>query len=294
MDTPRVASAQQNPPQRWAEIELAASGDAQETAGTLLTEVAGCHGYTANHKAVMGYLPVDDRLENTLLTLRSALPDTKGVANEITIRFVAEEDWATAWKQYFKPQRVGKNLVVKPTWETWDAAPSDVVIQIDPGMAFGTGLHGTTRLCLIGLEDTVFPGATVADVGTGSGILAMCAALLGAGHVEAVDNDPLAVRVANENVRVNGVEAVVTIEESSIPPPGQFDIVVANILADVILGMAGDLFAAVKPGGLLLASGIIAPRAQDVASGLTKAGFVTEAINEEGEWIAIRSRRPQS
>ena len=287
------ASPDTMPSQRWAEIAIDATGDMQETAGTLLTETAGCHGYTATHKSVMGYLPVDDRLENTLLTLRAALNETPGLKSDITIRFVAEEDWATAWKQYFKPQRVGKNLVVKPTWETWDASPTDTIIQIDPGMAFGTGLHGTTRLCLIGLEDTMFKGATVADVGTGSGILSVCAALLGASRVEATDNDPLAVRVARENVRVNGVEAVVAAEESSVPPSGAFDIVVANILADVILGMANELFAATKPGGLLIASGIIAPRAQDVAKGLTQAGFITEAINEEGEWIAIRSRRPQ-
>ena len=280
------------PAQKWAEIALDATGDMQETAGTLLTETAGCHGYTATHKAVMGYLPVDDRLENTLLTLREAVQETSGLSNGVTIRFVAEEDWATAWKQYFKPQRVGKNLVVKPTWETWDAAPSDLVIQIDPGMAFGTGLHGTTRLCLLGLESAVFAGASVADVGTGSGILSVCAALLGAGRVEAVDNDPLAVRVARENVRVNGVTDLVRCEEASAPPSGEFDIVVANILADVILGMASDLFAAVKPGGLLIASGIIAPRAQDVARGLERAGFISPEITEEGEWIAINSRRP--
>ena len=282
------------PAQKWAEIILDATGDNQEAAATLLTEVARCQGYTATHKAVMGYLPVDDRLENTLLTLREAVRETKGVSNGVTVRFVVEEDWATAWKQYFKPQRVGKNLVVKPTWETWDAAPDDLVIQIDPGMAFGTGLHGTTRLCLIGLESAVFSGAAVADVGTGSGILSVCAALLGAGRVEAVDNDPLAVRVARENVRVNGVEHLVQCAEASAPPPGEFDIVVANILADVILGMAGDLFSAVKPGGLLIASGIIAPRADDVAKGLSAAGFRTGSVTEEGEWIAITSRRPQA
>ena len=274
--------------QKWAEIEIAATGDAQEAVGALLTESAGCYGYASTARAVTGYLPVDDRLENTLLTLKASLATTPGAGRDVTIRFVAEEDWATAWKQYFKPQRIGERIVVKPTWEAWDAAPADVVIQIDPGMAFGTGLHATTRLCLRALEAYVRPGVRVADVGTGSGILAIGAALLGASEVAAVDNDPVAVRVALENVAVNATVAEkITVAESSTPPPGQWDIVVANILADVILGMAPALRAATKPGGLLIASGIIAPRAADVERGLLAAGFHSPETLPDGEWVAL-------
>ena len=137
---------------RWAEIEIQASGDEQEIFGALLTEVAGCHGWAATEKSVSGYLPVDERLEATLLALRDASE------RELTIRFVAEEDWADSWKQYFKPQRIGERLTVKPTWEEYAPSAGELVIQIDPGMAFGTGLHATTRLCLRLMETLPMTG----------------------------------------------------------------------------------------------------------------------------------------
>ncbi|MBC8140951.1 MAG: 50S ribosomal protein L11 methyltransferase [Armatimonadetes bacterium] len=284
--------------QRWAEIAIMASGDAaQEAIGAVITEVVGIAGYAATAQTVTTYLPVDERLENTLLTLKAALTDVKrvhkipGSSDEITVRFVAEEDWATAWKQYFKPQKIGTRIVVKPTWEAYDAEPDDVVIEIDPGMAFGTGLHATTRLCLTGLETHVFAGASVADVGTGSGILAVAAILLGAGSAVAVDNDPLAVRIAAENVSFNGVSSQVNVYEAAEPPPGQFDIVVANILAHIILALAAPLFAATKAGGVLITSGILAgASAEQVAAGLTKAGFRETQIVTEGEWASVVAR----
>ena len=277
---------------KWAEISIAAHGDAQEIVGALLTEVGGCQGYATTTAAVSAYLPVDDRLENTLFTLREALRTAPEVMQpEITLHFVAEEDWANAWKQYFKPQQIGEHLVVKPTWEEYDARPGDIVLLIDPGMAFGTGLHATTRLCLKALEDRVQSGDLVADVGTGSGILAVAAALLGAGRVVAVDNDPVAVRVAGENIAVNVVGDRVQATEAAQPPAGQFGIVVANILADVILGMADALYAATRPGGLLISSGIIASRATDVRRGLERTGFTIAETVAEGEWVAVLATR---
>jgi ribosomal protein L11 methyltransferase len=285
--------------QRWAEMAVEARGDLQEVVGALMVEVAGTQGYATTPTAVTGYLPVDERLENTLLKLKEALrslPEdagVRGVPTDVTVRFVAEEDWASAWKQYFKPQRIGERIVVKPTWEAFSPAPEDVVVEIDPGMAFGTGLHPTTRLCLRALEAHVRPGMTAADVGTGSGILAVAAARLGASRVAAVDIDPLAVRIARENIAVNQVTDVVVAEESPVPPAGSFDIVVANILADIILNMAPALFAATAPGGgLLLASGIIDTRAQDVLSGLTQVGYTDVVITRESEWVCLIARRP--
>jgi ribosomal protein L11 methyltransferase len=277
---------------KWAELSIAVAGDLQEIVGALLTETAGCYGYASTATSVAGYLPVDDRLENTLLTLREALKAVNGVVAEITIRFVAEEDWANAWKQYFKPQRIGRRLVVKPTWEPYEATGDDLIIEVDPGMAFGTGLHATTRLCMRGLEDHVRPGMRVADVGTGSGILAVAAVLLGADSAAAVDNDPVAVRVARENVAVNRLEEKISVEESSVPPTGIYQIVVANILADVILGMADALFAATAPGGLLVASGIIDSRAEAVRDGLLRIGFINIVKTTDGEWVALTARRP--
>jgi ribosomal protein L11 methyltransferase len=273
--------------QRWVEIELQAHGDQQEIMGALLLTVTGCKGYTATETAVLGYLPVDERVEGTLLALKAALG-----RKEITIRFVAEEDWAHAWKQYFKPQHIGEQIVIKPSWEEYEAKPTDIVIEIDPGMAFGTGLHATTRLCLCELERYVTPGMQLADVGTGSGILAVAAIKLGAAGVIATDNDPLAVKIALENIVLNGVEGKVSAVESSVPPAGQFDIVVANILADVILGMRELLKDAIKPGGLLIASGIINERAEDVRKGLVQAGFILQETTNEGDWVAIRAQVP--
>lgn len=280
--------------QRWAEIEVGVSGDAQEVIGAILVEVVGCQGYASTTTAVTGYLPVDDRLENALQVLQEALaqsPDLVGRKPEITLRTISEEDWANAWKEFFKPQRIGRRIVVKPTWEEYDPQPDDLILLLDPGMAFGTGHHSTTRLCIIALEDHVTSGATVADVGTGSGILAVASLLLGASHVEATDNDPLAVRIAQENITTNSLTDRTHVHESSTPPTGPFDIVVANILADVILGMATELYNAVRPGGLLIASGIISHRAEDVRKGLTAAGFSNIETKTEGDWVALIGHR---
>jgi len=289
------------PEQRWAEIAIQASGDAaQEAVGAVLTEVIDAAGYASTAQTVTAYFPVDERLENTLLTLKQALQElpktagVSGVSSEITIRFVAEEDWATAWKQYFKPQKIGERIVVKPTWEEYTASPEELILQIDPGMAFGTGLHGTTRLCLRGLERLVTSDMTVADVGTGSGILAVAAILLGASHAEAVDNDPLAVRIAAENVALNQVGDRVNVYEASAPPPGEYDIVVANILAHVIIALAPDLLRATKQGGLLIASGILAGEsAANVAVHLAGMGYEDIETDVDGEWASLIARRPR-
>ncbi|WP_309721088.1 50S ribosomal protein L11 methyltransferase [Armatimonas sp.] len=270
---------------RWAEIEIAAVGDDQELYSTLLTEVAGCQGFSADSNTVKGYLPVDERLEGSLLALRTA------AGRDVTIRFVQEEDWANAWKQYFKPQRIGERIVVKPSWEAFSPKPDDLVVEMDPGMAFGTGLHATTRLCLRALEQHVKGGETIADVGTGSGILAIAAILLGAKSAICTDIDPLAVRIAWENIERNKMIGTVEAVEATLPPPGQFDIVVANILPDVILGMADELIAATKPGGLLIVSGIIESRTEDVNAGLMGHGLKILAVETEGEWVGILARQ---
>ncbi len=271
---------------RWAQIEIEATGDDQERFGALLTEIGGCQGWMGTELNVSGFLPVDDRLEETLLTLREA------AERELTIRFVAEEDWADSWKQYFKPQKIGQNFVVRPSWEEYEASEGDRVILIDPGMAFGTGLHATTRLCLRALETLVQPGDSIADVGTGSGILAIGAILLGAKEVISTDNDPLAVKIAIENAELNNLAQKISVEVSEVPPTGLFEIVVANILPDVILGMADELVNAVKPGGYLIVSGIIDRRAEDVRQGLLTRGLTDLVTTAEAEWVAIVAQKP--
>ncbi len=276
---------------RWAEIQIDTNADAVDAVGAALY-AAGCGGFevreTAAPPAVAGYLPVDDRLEGRLEALQDALAKLPefgviGAGTELTLRYVEEADWATAWKAYYKPMRIGKHLVVTPPWETPELGSDDLAIVVDPGMAFGTGSHPTTQLCLIALEEYVKPGMAVADVGTGSGILAIAAAKLGAATVSANDNDPLAVKIAAENAAVNGV--MVAVAETL--PPDPYAVVVANILADVIIGMAGQLAAWTIPSGTLIASGIIDTREADVRQAVEAAGFTSKDTRHQGEWVAL-------
>ena len=280
---------------RWAEIIIDAGPEALDAVGDALNAV-GCAGFevreAADPPAVAGYLPVDDRLEGRLNRLKDALEQfevhgVSGAGTELTLHYVEEADWANAWKAFFKPMRVGRHLVVTPPWETPDLGPDDIPIVIDPGMAFGTGSHPTTQLCLAGLEDFVRPGHSVADVGTGSGILAIAAAKLGAVSVIANDNDTLAVKIAQENADVNEVNVLA--QESL--PDGQYDVVVANILADVIIGLGPDLYERLLPGGTLIASGIIDTRAGGVQASLEALGLTHLETRRQGEWVAIFFRR---
>ncbi len=280
---------------RWAEIQIDADADAVDAVGAALY-AAGCGGFevreTAVPPAVAGFLPVDDRLEDRLEQLGDALQKLPefgiaGAGTELTLRYVEEADWATAWKAYYKPMRIGKRLVVTPPWESPELGPDDLAIVVDPGMAFGTGSHPTTQLCLVALEEYVKPGMRVADVGTGSGILAIAAAKLGAGLVAASDNDPLAVKIARENAQINGVQVAV----AETVPPDPYAVVVANILADVIIGMAGQLALWTELGGTLIASGIIDTREADVRQAVEAAGFMSQDTRHQGEWVALIFKR---
>ena len=282
---------------RWAEIQIDADAAAVDAVGAALY-AAGCGGFevreTTAPPAVAGYLPVDDRLEERLEQLQDALaklPEfgVTGAGTELTLRYVEEADWATAWKAYYKPMRIGKRLVVTPPWEAPELGPDDLPIVVDPGMAFGTGSHPTTQLCLTALEDYVFPHGRVADIGTGSGILAIAATKLGADVVAASDNDPLAVKIARENAAANGVKVEVT----EALPTNQYDVVVANILADVIIGMSAELNALIEPGGILIASGIINTREADVRQALEGMGLASVETRRQTEWVALVFRRAE-
>ncbi len=203
---------------------------------------------------------------------------------------VREEDWADSWKQYYKPIRTGRRLVIVPVWETYDPRPGEVIVLMDPGMAFGTGTHETTRLCAGLVEDAVTSGCTVLDVGCGSGILAIAAAKLGAGRCFACDIDPVAVRVAGENTELNrtpNVTCAVSDLLRQVPKEtGGYDVIVANIVADVILRLGPDVGAFLAPGGTFIVSGIISERAEEVRTALAGWGWrITEERYENG-WYA--------
>ena len=205
---------------------------------------------------------------------------------------VVEKDWAEYWKRFYKPFRIGTSLVVQPTWEEYAAQPGDVVIHLDPGLAFGTGTHETTALCAE-LIETYYAGGTVLDVGTGSGILAIAAAKLGAEDVLAIDIDPLAVRTAQENVDKNGLGERVTVRlgdllEGAIGP---YEFAVANILADVIIMLSDPLRQALKAGGIFVCSGIIRDREEDVRRALLQNNYEIIDTRHRGEWVAFAARR---
>ncbi|KLU55795.1 50S ribosomal protein L11 methyltransferase [Paenibacillus sp. VT-400] len=218
-------------------------------------------------------------------------------------RTVDEDDWATAWKQYFKPVRVSERLTIKPTWEEYTPeSPDEKIIELDPGMAFGTGTHPTTSLCLRTLETVIQGGEEVIDVGTGSGILAIGAIKLGAKHVLALDLDPVAVISARENVELNGLEQQITVKESDLlsvlgsqdPALGvqlPVKVVVANILAEIILLFVDDVYNALESGGTYIVSGIWKNKEQVVHDALVASGFEVSAIHRDEDWLAFVARK---
>lgn len=202
---------------------------------------------------------------------------------------VDDEDWSTAWKKHYKPFYISDKVVIKPSWEEYESKPGETIIELDPGMAFGTGTHETTRLCAELIEEYVKEGDIALDVGCGSGILAIIAAKLGARHVIAVDIDEVAARVANENCIINDVSDRISVIKGVLSDiePQKADIVVANIIADVVIELSGQVPLYLKEGGILLTSGIIRERKEDVIKAYIDKGLDYIKMLEMGEWVAI-------
>lgn len=232
-------------------------------------------------------------LQSQLAALKAQSPDMELGTLAVTTAQVKDEDWSEVWKRFYKPFRAGKSLVVKPSWEPYDPRPGDQVIEIDPGMAFGTGTHETTGMCLAFLEDYLKPGMRVIDVGTGSGILAIGARLLGGENVMAIDIDPTAVKVAKENVIKNHLEGQIDVREGDLlkQVDAVCDLCVANIIADVICFFSEPLRGHIAENGLFICSGIIKEREQDVVDALTAAHYTLVEKRYKGEWVAMIWRR---
>lgn len=203
------------------------------------------------------------------------------------------EDWAETWKKNFHPFRIGTHFVVKPGWTEYDAKPGDKIIEIDPGLAFGTGTHDTTAMCTRLIEKYVKPGDRVIDIGTGTGILAIAACEMGAGSALATDIDELAVKVAAENVKINHCDDRITVRHGdllqAVDEVG--DVVIANIIADVIIMLAEPVRKHIAPGGMFICSGIIRDKKEEVHQAILNAGFPEPEILESGEWCAMAARR---
>lgn len=249
---------------------------------------------------VTGYFEADEKLADRIAFIEGELRRLCGLDLGMdlgkleTLRHdVAEQDWTESWKAAFKPFRLGDHMIVKPSWEAVDVKPGDHVIEIDPGMAFGTGTHETTGMCVKLVEKYVKPGDRVIDIGTGTGILAIAAAHMGAKPVLATDLDAVAVRVAAENVAINGFADVIdvrcgdlldVVEESG-------DVVIANIISDVIVMLAAPVRARIVDGGIFICSGISVERRQDVLDALNAANYEVLDALTEGEWCAMAARK---
>ena len=285
----------------WLEITVAVPAESTEATIAALLD-AGSPGVAELAGApthLVACLKPGTDTEEALRNINAALQRiaSVGLARPVIVqhRFLHDADWANAWKQFYHPLRVGRRLVVKPPWEAYVARPDELVIELDPGMAFGTGSHPTTRLCLQALEDHVEPGDTVADIGTGSGILAMAAALLGAGIVYATDIDSLPRTVAQHNAEAMGLGDIVRVLDPDAFYRSAVDcrIVVANILAPTIIALLPNVAAMLQANGIFIASGIVADDLDKVINALTGRGFHALEIRREDVWRAIVAQLPK-
>ncbi len=319
----------------WLELSVQVDNEAVEAVAELLAQFGYNSGvvvepawtpgdegpefsYDPARPAVLRtYLPHDEKAEDTRQRIEQALWHLGQMrpVGGLQVRTLAEEDWANAWKQHYHIMRIGERTVIVPSWLEHVAQPHEIILNLDPGMAFGTGLHPTTQLCLRLLEQYVQPAQRILDLGTGSGILAIAAAKLGGNPVVALDNDPVAVQVAAENVVRNGVATTVHVAEGSlgagkamghwlsgdfgvvaplepltVPPVPQFDLIAANLIARVLVTLAADLAAALEPEGVLISSGIIDTREAEVHAAFTAVGLRLLERHVEGEWIALVHR----
>ncbi|AJK87087.1 50S ribosomal protein L11 methyltransferase [Lysinibacillus fusiformis] len=311
---------------KWSELSIHTKNEAVEAISNILHE-AGASGVVIEDSAefakpredqfgeiyalneedfpkdgviVKAYLSESSFLNETVEEIKAAITNLTNFnidigENVVSIVEVNEEDWATAWKQYYHPVKISERFTIVPTWEQYTPVSTDeLIIELDPGMAFGTGTHPTTVMCLQGLEKVIKEGDTVVDIGTGSGVLSIGAALLGAKNVHALDLDEVAVRSAQENVALNKVEDKVAVFHGNlldtVKEPA--DVVVANILAEIIMSFTDDAFTIVKPGGLYVTSGIIGAKRDDVKVALEASGFIIEEVLLMEDWVAIIARRP--
>lgn len=258
--------------------------------------------FPKNGVIVKAYLSTTSFLAETVEEIKQTITnlvnfDINIGENVFTMCEVDEEDWATAWKKYYHPVKISERFTIVPTWEDYTPVSTDeLIIELDPGMAFGTGTHPTTVMCLQALEKVVKDGDMVVDVGTGSGVLSIGAAMLGAKSVHALDLDEVAVTSARENIALNKVDHTVEVFHGNlldtVKEPA--DVVVANILAEIIMTFTDDAYSIVKPGGLYVTSGIIGAKKDDVKAALEKTGFTIEEVVMMEDWVAIIARRPQA
>lgn len=251
----------------------------------------------AEYNAVTGYSPVDELTEQRkeVITDRlNTLQSNMGIEYRIEFQEIDEDDWAESWKKYFWPQKISKQIVIKPTWREYEQKSGEIVIEIDPGMAFGTGAHPTTSLCVEMLEEHLKIDDSVLDVGTGSGILLLAASSLGNGNLFGIDIDRIAVKIAKQNLTINNVETsrfqITTGDINTVTMDG-FNIIIANILTDVILEIIDDVKKRLKDNGIFICSGIIEEKKDIIINRLKSTGFEIIDLFIKEKWVAICAKR---
>jgi ribosomal protein L11 methyltransferase len=250
----------------------------------------------AEQHAVVGYFPKDRQVKKRCRLLEkrlAAVKESAAILYRVNYRELTEEDWAEAWKSFFRPQKIGRKIVIKPTWCEYRADTDDIVLVLDPGMAFGTGTHPTTALCIHLIEDYLKRNDSFLDIGTGSGILMIAAALLDAGFVCGIDKDPMAIDVANANLRLNGIDPQYYSLSCGNLLEGvkkEYNFIVANIFTHVILELLNDLHRTLAKDGVFVCSGMFEKNTNLVASKMKKTGFEILEIREQEEWAAIAGR----
>ena len=259
-------------------------------------------GLTDCETCITIYLPGNDQGVDMLASVRSMLAEVKSTDTngeygrlEAELSSIREEDWANNWKQYFKPIEIGKKLVIKPSWEEYSGDGSRIILEIDPASSFGTGQHHTTRLCLELLEGCVNGGEKILDMGCGSGILSIAAVLLGAQDAVAVDIEENAAATAAENAQKNNIPAekyttyfgnILSDEKLADRIDGKYDVITANIVADVLIAMKDHFLRYIRKGGTLIVSGIIEERMEEVLSAIEQTGFTRKGVNVKDGWAA--------
>ncbi|MFH1155597.1 MAG: 50S ribosomal protein L11 methyltransferase [Pseudomonadota bacterium] len=251
--------------------------------------------------SISGYLPDTVASRAIVSDMETCMADFGDAVTSFAVRtsLVDQEDWAESWKEFFFVTRITDTVVVKPAWREYDPQPGEHLIELDPGMAFGTGTHPTTSMCVALIEQCMVPGCDFLDVGTGSGILMIAAAKLGAGFMDGIDTDEVAVQVARDNLEKNRIPASnyrlcqSTLDRLDPDVPRQYDLIAANILAEVILAILPDIHRRLKPAGTAVLSGIIREKMDDVKQGAIANGMIVTGVQTQGEWVAMTVTIPQ-
>ncbi|OEF96942.1 ribosomal protein L11 methyltransferase [Vulcanibacillus modesticaldus] len=247
---------------------------------------------------IKAYFPLNSYLMETVEQIKLAINnlltfDINIGDGKISISEVNEEDWASGWKKYYKPVKIADKILITPTWEEVEPKSDEIVIELDPGMAFGTGTHPTTVMCIQALEKVIKGDEEVIDVGCGTGVLSIAAAKLGAKHILALDLDEVAIKSAKLNAKINNVGSVIEVKQNNLLDniDKRVDLVMANILAEVIIRFTSDVARVLKPNGIYITSGIIGTKAELVKDVLIRDGFIIEETLRKDDWVAFIAKR---